>query len=133
MKTICIGAGFTGLACGIKTGCTVYEQSDHAGGICTDYVKDGFRFSNGGPHWIFGKDKGLEYIKSLVESKSTSARQVFTIIILSRILFKTSHQKDGQCTHQREQIILRIGLWILLGQINVVCFFILLMKNIQQG
>lgn len=67
MKTVIIGAGFTGLAASIKTGATIYEATSHAGGICTDYVTDGFRFSNGGPHWIFGKDKGLEYIKSLVE------------------------------------------------------------------
>jgi protoporphyrinogen oxidase len=69
MKTLIIGAGVTGLAAGIKTGATIFEQSDHAGGICTDYVKDGFRFSNGGPHFLFGKDKGLEYIKTLVEVK----------------------------------------------------------------
>jgi len=68
-KTIIIGAGFSGMAAGIKTGATIYEKTDHAGGICTDYVKDGFRFSNGGPHYLFGKDKGLEYIKSLVEVK----------------------------------------------------------------
>ena len=69
MKTIIIGAGFTGMASGIKTGSPIYEATDHAGGICTDYVKDGFRFSNGGPHYLFGKDAGLEYIKSLVEVK----------------------------------------------------------------
>lgn len=57
------------MAAGIKTGATIYEATDKAGGICTDYEKDGFKFSNGGPHWIFGKDKGLEYIKSLVEVK----------------------------------------------------------------
>lgn len=69
MKTCILGAGFTGLAAGIKTGATIYEMSDKAGGICRDYEKDGFKFSNGGPHWIFGKDKGLEYIKTLVEVK----------------------------------------------------------------
>lgn len=69
MKTLILGAGFTGLAAGIKTGATIFEMSNHAGGICTDYIKDGFRFSNGGPHWIFGKDSGLEYIKSLVDVK----------------------------------------------------------------
>lgn len=69
MKTLILGSGFTGMAAAIKTGAAVYEQSNHAGGICTDYVKDGFRFSNGGPHYLFGKDKGLEYIKSLVEVK----------------------------------------------------------------
>lgn len=69
MKNIILGAGFTGMAAGIKTGAQIFEATDHAGGICTDYVKDGFRFSNGGPHFLFGKDKGLEYIKSLVKVK----------------------------------------------------------------
>lgn len=68
-KTIILGAGFTGLACGVKYGFPIYEATDKAGGICRDYEKDGFKFSNGGPHWIFGKDKGLEYIKTLVEVK----------------------------------------------------------------
>ena len=69
MKNLILGAGVTGLACGIKTGAPIYEMTSHAGGICQDYEKDGFKFSNGGPHWVFGKDKGLEYIKSLVEIK----------------------------------------------------------------
>ena len=69
MKTVILGAGFTGMAAGIRTGATIYEASNHSGGICTDYIKDGFRFSNGGPHFIFGKDAGLDYIKTLVEVK----------------------------------------------------------------
>ena len=68
-KDIVLGAGFSGMAAGIKLGCPVYEATSKAGGICSDYVKDGFRFSNGGPHYLFGKDKGLEYIKTLVEVK----------------------------------------------------------------
>lgn len=67
MKTVIIGAGFAGMAAGIKTGATIYEATDKSGGICQSYIKDGFHFSNGGPHWIFGKGEGLEYIKSLVE------------------------------------------------------------------
>lgn len=69
MKGIILGAGFTGLAAGIKTGYPIYEASDHAGGICTYYKQDGFHFSHGGPHWIFGKNKGYEFIKTLVELK----------------------------------------------------------------
>jgi protoporphyrinogen oxidase len=67
MKGIILGAGFTGLAAGIKTGFPVYEASDHAGGICGSYWKGGYEFSVGGPHWLFGKGPGLDYIKSLVE------------------------------------------------------------------
>ncbi len=67
MKSFILGAGFTGLAAAIKTGLPVYEASGHAGGICTSYERKGFQFSHGGPHFLFGKGPGLEYIKSLVE------------------------------------------------------------------
>lgn len=66
MNNIILGGGVAGLAAAIKTGYPIYEATDKVGGICTSYLKDGFQFSNGGPHVIFGKDKGLEYIKSLV-------------------------------------------------------------------
>ena len=69
MKDLILGAGFCGMSAGIKTGGVIYEGTGQPGGICRDYEKDGFKFSNGGPHWIFGKDKGLEYIKTLVEVK----------------------------------------------------------------
>ena len=61
-----LGAGFTGLAAGIKTKETIYEATGKAGGICTSYNKSGFQFFNGGPHLLFGKGVGLDYIKSLV-------------------------------------------------------------------
>lgn len=66
MKGLILGAGFTGMAAAIKTGFPIYEASDHAGGICTSYMKEGFQFSHGGPHFLFGKGPGLDYIKSLV-------------------------------------------------------------------
>lgn len=69
MRNMVIGSGFAGMAAGIKLNCPIYEMTNKAGGICQDYVKDGFTFSNGGPHWLFGKDIGLEYIKTLVEVK----------------------------------------------------------------
>lgn len=64
---IILGAGLTGLAAGIKTGFPIYEMTDKAGGICRSYEKEGFQFSKGGPHFLFGKGIGLDYIKSLVE------------------------------------------------------------------
>lgn len=67
MNGIILGAGFTGMAAGIKTGYPIYEASNHAGGICRSYIKDGFDFSTGGGHWIFGRGKGLDYIKSQVK------------------------------------------------------------------
>lgn len=56
MNNIIIGAGFTGLSAGINTGFEIYERSDAPGGICRSYYACGFRFENGGGHWIFGAD-----------------------------------------------------------------------------
>lgn len=67
MNNLILGAGFTGMAAGIKTGWPVYEATDKPGGICRNYEKEGFTFSNGGPHWVFGKGKGLDYIKTLTD------------------------------------------------------------------
>lgn len=54
-KTIILGAGMTGLACGLASGFPVYEKNIYPGGICRSYRKDGFLFENGGGHWIFGE------------------------------------------------------------------------------
>ena len=70
MKTVILGAGISGLAAGYKTGYPIYEMANHPGGICHSYMKDGFQFSRGGPHWIFGNErttKAMEFIESLVE------------------------------------------------------------------
>lgn len=69
-----IGAGFTGMAAGIKTGWPIFEATEHAGGICRSYKKDGFEFSTGGGHWLFGKGVGLDYIKSIIEVKEYERR-----------------------------------------------------------
>ncbi len=70
-NTIILGAGVTGLACGYKTGCTIFEKNDYSGGICSSYYlskvenvrslqrrsdEEDFRFEYGGGHWIFGND-----------------------------------------------------------------------------
>lgn len=57
MKTLVLGAGITGLAAGLKTGATIFEATDKPGGICRSYEKDGYRFDNGGGHWIFGDNE----------------------------------------------------------------------------
>lgn len=69
--TLILGAGMTGLAAGMSSGCPVLEAVDHPGGICLSYYmragsaqplweapEDGeaYRFENGGGHWIFGGD-----------------------------------------------------------------------------
>jgi len=59
MKTVILGAGMTGLAAGIKTGALIYEASDKPGGICRSYYQGGYRFENGGGHWIFGADDDI--------------------------------------------------------------------------
>jgi protoporphyrinogen oxidase len=66
-KSIILGAGFAGMAAAIKTGYPIYEASPIPGGICGTYYRSGFQFSTGGGHWIFGKGKGLDYIKSQVK------------------------------------------------------------------
>jgi len=63
MRNLILGAGFAGLAAGIKTGFPIYEATNKSGGICGSYDKEGFTFSSGGPHWIFEKGSGFEYIK----------------------------------------------------------------------
>lgn len=66
MKTIILGAGFSGMAAGIKTKAPIYEATKQSGGICKTYNKDGFEFDTGGPHWIFGNNEAVDYIKTLV-------------------------------------------------------------------
>jgi len=67
METIILGAGITGLSAGIKTGATIYEASDRPGGICRSYSKDGYRFENGGGHWIFGSKEARDRIRQYVD------------------------------------------------------------------
>jgi protoporphyrinogen oxidase len=57
MKTIILGAGVTGLAAAHKTGGTIYEANNVAGGLCRSYYKRDYRFEVGGGHWIFGADE----------------------------------------------------------------------------
>ena len=57
MKTVILGAGITGLAAAYKTKGTIYESMGSPGGICRSYYENGYRFENGGGHWIFGADK----------------------------------------------------------------------------
>jgi protoporphyrinogen oxidase len=59
MNDIILGAGVTGLAAGFKTGFPIYEATDKPGGICRSYYKNGYRFENGGGHWIFGADDDI--------------------------------------------------------------------------
>jgi protoporphyrinogen oxidase len=66
-KTVILGAGITGMAAGFKKDIPIYEASDHAGGICTSYHKDGFEFEEGGSHWIFGNNEAVDFVRTLVE------------------------------------------------------------------
>ncbi len=110
-KTLILGAGMTGLAAGIKTGATVYEASDHAGGICTSYIKDGFQFSHGGPHVIFGKGKGLEYIKSLVPVNEYARKAGVYYNHTFPYPFQTSAQKDIE--NPPEWTLESLKMWLL--------------------
>ncbi|MEM5807223.1 MAG: FAD-dependent oxidoreductase [Candidatus Aenigmatarchaeota archaeon] len=71
VKNYILGAGFTGLSAGFKTGIKIFEASDKPGGICASYSIDGYKFEVGGGHWIFGADKEvLDFINSFVTTKS---------------------------------------------------------------
>jgi protoporphyrinogen oxidase len=52
-KTICLGAGMTGLAASFAGNLPCFEAQDSPGGISSSYVKDGYVFCTGGGHWIF--------------------------------------------------------------------------------
>ena len=70
MNTVILGAGITGLAAGIKTEAPIYEATDKPGGICRSYYKDGYRFENGGGHWIFGESAFKNILKEYSPMKS---------------------------------------------------------------
>jgi len=90
-----LGAGMAGLGAGIKTEYPIYEQSDKAGGICRDYVKDGFTFSNGGGHYLFGKGPGLDYIKSLVPVNEIERKAGVYYNTTFPYPFQTTAEKDN--------------------------------------
>lgn len=46
----------TGLAASWTSGVPALEAGETAGGICRTYGLEGYRFENGGGHWIFGGD-----------------------------------------------------------------------------
>ncbi|MEN3014399.1 MAG: FAD-dependent oxidoreductase [Endomicrobiia bacterium] len=70
MKIFILGAGYTGLGAGFKTGFKIFEAKDIPGGICASYSVNGYRFELGGGHWIFGADNEvLIFINSFVTTK----------------------------------------------------------------
>lgn len=97
MKGIILGGGVTGLAAGIKTGYPVFESSSYPGGICNYYTQDGFHFSQGGPHWIFGNNKGLEFIKTLIELKTYERKAGIYYNHTFPYPFQTSAEKFNEC------------------------------------
>lgn len=73
LKTVILGAGFTGLAAGYGNDIPIYEATAMPGGICRSYKKYGFDFSTGGGHWIFENEKtqpAMDLVKSLVQLNS---------------------------------------------------------------
>jgi protoporphyrinogen oxidase len=73
--TIILGAGVTGLAAGIATGCPVYEAALNPGGICSSYYQQGYRFERGGGHWIFGVDATMmEFMSRFAEMQPHERR-----------------------------------------------------------
>ncbi len=74
MKELIIGAGFSGMAAGIKTGAPIFEATNDIGGICRTYKKDKFEFDIGGPHWLFGNNEAIDFVKTLVDVKTYERR-----------------------------------------------------------
>lgn len=85
-KTMILGAGVTGLACGLASGLPVHEMSEAPGGICASYYvvpgdgrrlhrvpqdEEAYRFEIGGGHWLWGGDPLiLRFLRSFTEFKS---------------------------------------------------------------
>ncbi len=81
-QSFVLGGGVTGLAAGLASGLSVFEQAEHPGGICRSYyVRPGddrrlperpadglaYRFENGGGHWLFGEEPlVLRFLEDLV-------------------------------------------------------------------
>lgn len=93
--SLILGSGFTGMAAGIKTEFPIYEATNKSGGICTTYVKDGFQFSHGGPHFIFGSGPGLDFIKNTVEVKNYNRIASVYYNHSFPYPFQTSAEKDN--------------------------------------
>jgi protoporphyrinogen oxidase len=85
-EDVIIGAGMTGLAAGMVSGCPVYEAAASPGGICSSYYMlpdsttplppdadaatraQAYRFEIGGGHWIFGGDPTiLQFLERTVD------------------------------------------------------------------
>jgi phytoene dehydrogenase-like protein len=64
-KVVIIGAGLAGLSAGIylqKSGVEseIFELADWAGGVCTSWVRQGYRF-DGCIHWMVGTKPGTDF------------------------------------------------------------------------
>lgn len=102
MKTIVLGAGFTGLAAGIQTGATVYEAAESPGGLGTTYEKDDYKFEIGGGHWLFGGDPAIKgFIKSHCEVK-TYTRKSSVFFPNSEVFYSYPLQAAEQFQHMME-------------------------------
>ncbi len=60
-----IGGGVAGLSLGIRLrrrgySVVIYEQADHAGGLCTGWRRGGYEF-NGCLHWLLGSGAGTSF------------------------------------------------------------------------
>jgi protoporphyrinogen oxidase len=85
-----LGAGVTGLACGLASGLPIYEMNEAPGGICASYYivpgegqrlhcaprdEEAYRFEIGGGHWLWGGDPLiLRFLRSVTEFKSYGRR-----------------------------------------------------------
>lgn len=71
MRSLILGAGFTGLGVGITApDSVVYEALEVPGGLGASYSKEGYKFDFGGGHFLFGGDPSiLGFIRALTPCK----------------------------------------------------------------
>jgi protoporphyrinogen oxidase len=75
MHFLVLGAGLSGLSCGISLleaghDVTILEKEQSAGGLCRSFRKDGFTFDYG-PHFLFGQE-----IRNVLKERITSSFEV---------------------------------------------------------
>ncbi|MEK6553433.1 MAG: NAD(P)-binding protein, partial [Bacteroidota bacterium] len=75
MHFLVLGAGLSGLSCGISLleaghDVTILEKEQSAGGLCRSFRKDGFTFDYG-PHFLFGQE-----IRNLLKERIISSFEI---------------------------------------------------------
>lgn len=100
-KIIIIGAGITGLSCGIfllKKGyeVSIYEKNDFAGGCCTGWVRDGYYIDNC-MHWLTGTN---QYTKTFRLWKTIGAIDETSNLYQGDYFYKSMYNEQEICLYK---------------------------------